>query len=75
MRVSELAAETESLSRLTGEEFRRPIRGSGPAVSSSIFTFPPSRSSLPVMNRFWFSANYYFVFFGYNRRGLQSRVR
>jgi len=27
------------------------------------------------MNRFWFSASYYYGFFGYNRRGLQSRVR
>jgi len=27
------------------------------------------------MSSFWFSANYYYVFFGYNRRGLQSRVR
>jgi len=27
------------------------------------------------MNRFWFSATYYYVFFGYNRRGLRSRVQ
>jgi hypothetical protein len=42
---------------------------------SSIFTFAAPRSSLAHMNRFWFSASYYYGFFGYNRRGLQSRAR
>lgn len=40
-----------------------------------IFTFPDSGSSLPHMSSFWFSANYYYVFFGYDRRGPESRVR
>ena len=40
-----------------------------------IFTFPALASSLAAMSRFWFSANYYYVFFDYNRRGLRSRVR
>ncbi len=45
------------------------------ARSDSIFTFPVSLSSLPTMTRFWFSATYYYGFFGYNRWGLRSRVR
>jgi hypothetical protein len=27
------------------------------------------------MTNFWFSATYYYVFLGYNRRRLQSRVQ
>ena len=41
---------------------------------NSIFTFPPIRPSLRSMTNFWFSATYY-VFLGYNRRRLQSRVQ
>jgi len=41
---------------------------------NSIFTFPFLRPSLPSMTNFWFSATYY-VFLGYNRRRLQSRVQ
>jgi hypothetical protein len=41
---------------------------------NSIFTFTPIRPSLLPMTNFWFSATYY-VFLGYNRRRLQSRVQ
>jgi hypothetical protein len=41
---------------------------------NSIFTFTPIRPSLPPMTNSWFSATYY-VFLGYNRRRLQSRVQ
>jgi hypothetical protein len=41
---------------------------------SSIFTFTKIRPSLLSMTNFWFSATYY-VFLGYNRRRLQSRVQ
>jgi hypothetical protein len=42
---------------------------------NSIFTFPFLRPSLLPMTNFWFSATYYYVFLGYNRRRLQSRVQ
>jgi len=50
-------------------------RGADARNLISIFTFAARRSSLADMNRFWFSASYYYGFFGYDRRGLQSRVR
>ena len=46
-----------------------------PAVCTSIFTFAEMPPTLPSMTNFWFSANYYYVFLGYNRRGPQSRVQ